>query len=57
MTHEPVQIAAAGSTLVGDRWRGDGATIVLLHAGVCDRRCWRDVGAAARWRRTRRRRV
>jgi pimeloyl-ACP methyl ester carboxylesterase len=46
MTHEPVQIAAAGATLVGDRWRGDGATIVLLHAGVCDRRSWRDVGAA-----------
>ena len=46
MTHEPVQIAAGDATLVGDRWHGDGATIVLLHAGVCDRRCWRDVGAA-----------
>ena len=46
MTHEPVQIAAADATLIGDRWRGDGATIVLLHAGVCDRRSWRDVGAA-----------
>jgi pimeloyl-ACP methyl ester carboxylesterase len=45
MTHEPVEIVAAGATLVGDRWEGAGATIVLLHAGVCDRRCWREVGA------------
>jgi pimeloyl-ACP methyl ester carboxylesterase len=45
MTHEPVRIAAGDATLVGDRWRGAGPTIVLLHAGVCDRRCWREVGA------------
>jgi pimeloyl-ACP methyl ester carboxylesterase len=45
MTHEPVAIVAGGATLVGDRWSGAGATIVLLHAGVCDRRCWREVGA------------
>jgi pimeloyl-ACP methyl ester carboxylesterase len=45
MTYEPVEIAAGGATLVGDRWNGTGATIVLLHAGVCDRRCWREVGA------------
>ena len=45
MTHEPVEIAAGGATLAGDRWHGAGATIVLLHAGVCDRRCWREVGA------------
>jgi pimeloyl-ACP methyl ester carboxylesterase len=45
MTYEPVQIAAAGTTLVGDRWHGAGPTIVLLHAGVCDRRAWREVGA------------
>jgi pimeloyl-ACP methyl ester carboxylesterase len=45
MTHEPVEIAVAGATLVGDRWSGAGPTIVLLHAGVCDRRCWREVGA------------
>ncbi|MGZ4278873.1 MAG: alpha/beta fold hydrolase [Solirubrobacteraceae bacterium] len=45
MTHERVEIAAAGATLVGDRWHGAGATIALLHAGVCDRRCWREVGA------------
>ena len=45
MTHERVEIGAAGATLVGDRWHGAGATIALLHAGVCDRRCWREVGA------------
>ena len=45
MTHEPVEIAARGATLAGDRWHGAGPTIVLLHAGVCDRRCWREVGA------------
>lgn len=44
MTYEPVQIATGGATLVGDRWNGAGATIVLLHAGVCDLRCWREVG-------------
>lgn len=45
MTSEPLEIVAGGATLVGDRWTGAGATIVLLHAGVCDRRGWRDVGA------------
>ena len=45
MTYEPVRIAADSATLVGDRWSGAGPTIVLLHAGVCDRRCWREVGA------------
>jgi pimeloyl-ACP methyl ester carboxylesterase len=45
MAYEPVEIAAGGATLVGDRWNGAGETIVLLHAGVCDRRCWREVGA------------
>jgi pimeloyl-ACP methyl ester carboxylesterase len=44
MTYEPVQITAGGAKLVGDRWEGAGPTIALLHAGVCDRRCWREVG-------------
>lgn len=39
-----VEIAVGGATLVGDRWMGAGAPIVLLHAGVCDRRGWREVG-------------
>jgi pimeloyl-ACP methyl ester carboxylesterase len=29
--------------LVGERWEGEGAPVVLLHAGVADRRVWRDV--------------
>ena len=33
------------ATLVGDRWIGPGPAVALLHAGVCDRRCWREVGA------------
>ena len=45
MTYEAVRIAAAGVTLAGDRWSGAGVTIALLHAGVCDRRCWREVTA------------
>jgi hypothetical protein len=45
MTYEPLEIDVGGATLVGDRWNGAGATIALLHAGVCDRRCWREVGA------------
>jgi pimeloyl-ACP methyl ester carboxylesterase len=30
-------------TLVGERWEGDGVPVVLLHAGVADRRVWRGV--------------
>ena len=45
MDPERVAIEAAGATLVGDRWPGDGPAIVLLHAGVCDRRSWREVGS------------
>jgi pimeloyl-ACP methyl ester carboxylesterase len=45
---EWLEIAVGDATLVGDRWLGAGAVIVLLHAGVCDRRCWREVGARLR---------
>ena len=44
MRPERIEIAAGEATLIGDRRPGDGATVVLLHAGVCDRRCWREVG-------------
>jgi pimeloyl-ACP methyl ester carboxylesterase len=44
VTSERLEIPVAGATLAGDRWAGGGPVIVLLHAGVCDRRCWRDVG-------------
>ena len=43
--HPALKIPVGDATLVGDRWSGGGTTIVLLHAGVCDRRCWREVGA------------
>jgi len=52
VTHERVELAVEGATLVGDRWTGTGPTVALLHAGVCDRRSWREVGArlaAASW--------
>jgi pimeloyl-ACP methyl ester carboxylesterase len=39
-----IAIPVDGASLVADRWSGSGPTIVLLHAGVCDRRCWREVG-------------
>lgn len=44
MTFGRLEISVAGSALVGDRWMGGGSAIILLHAGVCDRRCWREVG-------------
>lgn len=30
-----------GVTLPAERWPGDGDTVVLLHAGICDLRSWR----------------
>lgn len=45
MSAERLEIPVEGATLVADRWERDGPAIVLLHAGVCDRRCWREVGA------------
>ena len=39
-----MEIAVEGATLVGDRWMGGDTAVVLLHAGVCDRRAWREVG-------------
>lgn len=44
MTFERVEIPVAGAALVADHWMSDGAAVVLLHAGVCDRRGWREVG-------------
>lgn len=36
----PLRVDADGTSLLGDRWAGEGPPIVLLHAGVCDRRSW-----------------
>jgi pimeloyl-ACP methyl ester carboxylesterase len=44
VTFERLEVPVAGTVLAGDRWTGEGPPIVLLHAGVCDRRCWREVG-------------
>ena len=44
MSAERVEIPVEGATLVADRWNGGGRAVVLLHAGVCDRRSWREVG-------------
>lgn len=44
MPYERLEIRTADAVLVSDHWTGDGAAIVLLHAGVCDRRCWREAG-------------
>lgn len=44
MSHERVEFEVDGATLVGDRWSGPGPAVILLHAGVCDRRAWRGVG-------------
>ena len=52
MRCERVEVSAGDATLIGDRWMGGGAAVALLHAGVCDRRCWREVGTrlgAAGW--------
>jgi len=40
---KPFRIDRPGSVLVGDHWPGQGPTLVLLHAGVCDRRSWGEV--------------
>jgi pimeloyl-ACP methyl ester carboxylesterase len=52
VTCERLEVAVSDATLIGDRWMGGGASAALLHAGVCDRRCFREVGArlgAAGW--------
>jgi len=37
---KPVQFQVQGARLSADRWEGPGAPVVLLHAGVADRRSW-----------------
>lgn len=40
---ERFSISRPGTNLVGERWAGRGPTVVLLHAGVADRRSWATV--------------
>jgi pimeloyl-ACP methyl ester carboxylesterase len=42
---EPIVVNREGSQLFGDRWAGGSPVVVLLHAGVADRRCWSPVAA------------
>lgn len=44
-TSEPFQVEAGESRLAGERRSGDGPTVVLLHAGVTDRRSWHQVAS------------
>jgi len=37
------EVPASGVALAAERWPGEGAPVVLLHAGVADRRAWRAV--------------
>jgi pimeloyl-ACP methyl ester carboxylesterase len=43
MTGERFEVGTGSVTLVGERWNGAGAPVVLLHSGVADRRSWYDV--------------
>src|ERR1019366_6054351 len=40
---EPIVVNREGSQLFGERWPGGSPVVVLLHAGVADRRCWSKV--------------
>lgn len=45
-TSENLVVNHGSGRLVGERWPGPDTTVVLLHAGVTDRRSWRVVSAA-----------
>jgi pimeloyl-ACP methyl ester carboxylesterase len=40
---ERIVVGVGGSELVGEQWSGGSPMVVLLHAGVTDRRSWRGV--------------
>ena len=40
---ERFDVSRDGTTLAGERWPGDGPTVLLLHEGVADRRGWAEV--------------
>lgn len=46
MSEALVVVTHGGARLIGERWSGPGPVVVLLHAGVTDRRSWRAVAAA-----------
>src|SRR4051794_5889410 len=44
VSRESFSVEVPGGALAADGWRGAGPTVVLLHAGVADRRGWTGVG-------------
>jgi pimeloyl-ACP methyl ester carboxylesterase len=46
MSEALVVVNRGGARLIGERWSGPGPVVVLLHAGVTDRRSWRAVATA-----------
>jgi pimeloyl-ACP methyl ester carboxylesterase len=44
VTKETFQVRVGDAVLHGTRWAGESPVVVLLHAGVCDRRSWDDIG-------------
>ena len=46
MASEKFTVQRGTATLAGERWAGDGQPVVLLHAGVADRRSWHAVAEA-----------
>lgn len=37
---ERFEVSVDGTSIAGERWRGDGPPVVFLHSGVSDRRAW-----------------
>jgi len=37
---EPIAVPQGSTIIIGERWPGPGPVVVLLHAGVADRRSW-----------------
>lgn len=50
----PFPVVTGGARLAGERWEGpgDGPAVLLLHPGVADRRCWREVAEGLEGRAT-----
>ena len=42
---ERFDVSRDSATLAGERWPGEGQTVVLLHEGVADRRGWAEVAS------------
>lgn len=45
MSSEVLSVAVPGGRVAVERWAGEGPTVVLLHAGVVDRRAWAETAS------------